>query len=126
VVFAGELQGLLDSHQQHVALMERVITAGDRLSASLSSKGREVIRQQTCDLQRDWDELFTMMTCSHRQLDMTLVEWTSHDDCVRQVEAWLVKMRSQVTDDLPLVGSLDDKKSQLHMFKVMLPVCLVM
>jgi len=113
---------LLDNRQRHVELLDRTIEAGENLAAMLSGDGRDVIRQQTSALQLEWDQLFRQVTASQRQLEVSLVEWTSYTDCVRQVKAWLTKMRKMVNDELPLVGTLEEKKVQLQTFKVLLPV----
>lgn len=109
-----------DGRQKHVELLDRSVEAGENLCSLLSGEGREVIRRQTGAVQQEWDELFMQVTSSLQQLDIRLVEWTSYTDSVDQVEAWLAKMRTLVTDELPLVGTLDEKKTQLQTFRVML------
>ena len=115
---------MLDNRQRHVELLNQAVEAGENVCSVLTGDGRDVIRQQIDALQLEWDTLFTKITASQRQLDVSLVEWTSYADCVSQVEAWLTKMRTMVSEELPLVGTLDEKKTQLQAFKVIMPVWL--
>ena len=112
------LQELLDARQKHVELLDRSIEAGESLCSLLSCKGPDVIRQQTDALQQECDELFKKVTSSLQQLEAILVKWTSYTDSIGDVEAWLAEMRTLVSDELPLVGTLDEKKTQLQTFKV--------
>jgi len=111
---------LLDSRQRHVDLLDHAIAAGEKLCAMLSVEGHDVVRQQTAALQLEWDDLFTKVTASQRQLDVTLLEWTSYTDRVHQIEAWLAKMRTLLRNELPLVGTLEEKRTQLQTFKVLM------
>ena len=115
-----------DGRQKHIELLDHCTEAGETLCAVLSHEGREVIQQQTGALQQELDELLMKLTSSLQQLDVSLMEWTSYTDCMRQVEAWLAKMRTLISDELPLVGTLEEKKAQLQMFKVLqLVYCIV-
>jgi len=109
---------LIDNRQRHVELLDHAIEAGENLCAMLIGDGRDMIRQQTGALQHEWDELFIKITSSQRQVEISLVEWTSYSDCVSQVNAWLVKMRTLVSSELPLVSTLEEKKAQLQTCKV--------
>jgi len=109
---------LLDDRQRHVELLDDSIEAAENLCAVLSCEGRDVIHEQIGALQQEWDELLMKLMFSQQQVELSLVEWTSYTDCMGQVEAWFAKMRSLLSDELPLVATLDEKKSQLQMCKV--------
>ena len=109
---------MLDDRERHVGLLDQSIEAGENLCTVLSCEGRDVIHQRVGALQQEWDELLMKVMSCQQQLKLSLVEWTSYTNCVDQVEAWLAKMRTRISDDLPLVGTLDEKKTQLQMYKV--------
>lgn len=111
-----------DERQKHVDLVDHVVNTGEILCTMLPGDYRHVIHQQTGTLRQECDQLFTSVMASQRQLEVSLVEWTSYIDRLSQIEEWLAKMRTLVNDDLPLVGSLQEKKAQLQTFKVILPV----
>jgi len=113
---------LLDDHQKHTELLDQAIQAGESFAALLSGDVCDVIWQQTNVLRLEWDQIFAKVTASEQQLEVSLAEWASYTECLSQVEAWLRKMRISVSDDLLLVGSLEDKKAQLQMCKVVLPL----
>lgn len=106
-------------------MLDRAIEAGENLCTMLSGDGRDMIRQQTGDLQREWDELFIKITSSQRQVEISLLEWTSYSDCVSQVNTWLIKMRTLVGGELPLVGTLEEKKAQLQTCKVTIIIIII-
>jgi len=113
---------LLDGRQKHVELVDHVVNTGENLCTMLPGDYHHVIHHQTGALRRDCDQLFTSVMASQRQLEVSLVEWTSYVDRVSQIEEWITRMRMLVNDDLPLAGNLQEKKAQLHTFKVMMPV----
>ena len=93
--------------------------------ALLSGDGRDLIHRQIESLQLKWDELFTKITVVQRQLEVSVVEWTSYTDSVSQVEAWLTRMRMMVIAELPVLDTLHEKKTQLQTFKVAFMTCLL-
>jgi len=111
---------LFDERQRHAELLDHILETGENLCTMLPGDCRHLLHQQTGALQLKCDQLFTSVMASQRQLEASLVEWTSYIERVSQVETWLAQMRTLVSDDLPLVASLDEKKEQLQSFKVII------
>ncbi len=69
-------------------------------------------------LQADWDTTFDDILSSQRQLEVVMVQWTSYEDSFKQLDQWVKSTELQLSDQLPLHNTLEDKKSQLNVYKV--------
>ena len=92
--------------------------AGESLFTNLAADGRKSVRQQIEALKQDWESLYDDVAAAQRQLDLSLVEWTSFADSTKQLEAWLQAGEWALSGELPLHAMLDEKNSQLQMYKV--------
>lgn len=109
---------MYENHQNHADLLDHTVTVTEALCAVLTGNCGDVVRQKTDAVRQEWDALFAKIAASQRQLEIRLVEWMSYNDSISQIEMWLVKMRTLVVDELPLLAILDEKKTQLHTCKV--------
>lgn len=99
--------------------LNQAIEAGEALYTNLTAEGRENVRQEIRLLRQDWDELFEDVMAAQRQLEVSLVEWTSFSDSLQQLQEWLKGIESQLGGgDVPYVASLEEKKAQLQSYKV--------
>ena len=71
-------------------------------------------------LQADWDSVYDDILSSQRQLEVSLVQWTSFEDSYNQLDQWVKSTEKQLSDDLPLHNTLEEKKTQLHTYRVWL------
>lgn len=65
-----------------------------------------------------YENLFDDLSAIQRKLEVSLVQWTSFDESYGQVEHWLRQMESQLEGQIPLRSTLEEKKTQLHNYKV--------
>lgn len=92
--------------------------AGEKLYPSTAPDGREGIRQDLRKLKMGYENLFDDLSAIQRKLEVSLVQWTSFDESYGQVEHWLRQMESQLEGQIPLRSTLEEKKTQLHNYKV--------
>ncbi len=71
-----------------------------------------------CFAQADWDDAYDNVLSSQRQLEVSLVQWTSFEDSYNQLEQWMKTTEIQFSDILPLHNTLEEKKTQLNTYKV--------
>ena len=98
--------------------MAAAMEGGEGLYPSTSADGREVVRSLLRQLKNDWDELYESVTDSQRSLDVNLVQWTTFEESYDQLTAWLSKMEVQLEKECPLLATAEEKKGQLHTYKV--------
>ncbi len=97
------------------------LEAGEKLYASTSTDGREVIRQELRDLRQSWESLCDGVTENDRHLDMALSQWTAFQDRLQQLQAWMNDTQSNLTD-VELKNNLQQKKAMLQHYRVYLSV----
>ena len=68
--------------------------------------------------QADWDSVYDDVLSSQRQLEVNLVQWTSFEDSYGQLDNWVKQTDSQLSADIPLHNTLEEKKSQLQTYRV--------
>lgn len=111
-------QELLEDKETGLAQVNQAVESGEKLYPNTATNGREVIRSELRALKQDWDRLFDDVMSAQRQLEVSLVQWTSFDESYEQLETWMKNMESQLKGDLPLRATLDEKKAQLNTYKV--------
>ena len=112
------MQELARKKEDIFATMGEAVEAGERLYPSTAPEGREIVREQLAALKHEWSGLFDEVLNAQRELEVNVVQWTSFEDSVDQVERWLRKLESALTGDVPLRNTLDEKKGQLLNYKV--------
>ena len=112
------LQELLQDKQPGLAKLNLAVESGEKLYPNTAADGREVVRQEIRTLKQEWDTLFDDIMSVQRQLEVNLVQWTSFQESSEQLESWLANMETQLKGELPLMVTLEEKKSQLQTYKV--------
>lgn len=67
------------------AKLNQCVEIGEKLYPSTASDGREVIRQELRKLKLDYESVFDDLSTIQRQLEVSLVQWTSFDESFGQV-----------------------------------------
>ncbi|XP_076463750.1 muscle-specific protein 300 kDa-like isoform X7 [Babylonia areolata] len=115
-----KIQELVRDRDAGLSKLNSCVESGERLYASTAPDGCEVIRQELRKLKQGWDGLYDDLSALQRRLEVSLVQWTSFNESYGQVEKWLRSMESQLEGPVPLRSTLEEKKTQLHNFKVIL------
>ena len=79
--------------------------------------GRETIEQDTAKLTADWDEYTTRLTDVTTQLKDALDKWERYEQTYQTLQYWVKAMEVKVKD-VPLVATLDEKRTELTKYKV--------
>ena len=95
-----------------------MVEAGESLLAVTTGASRNVIRHEISSLQQEWDGFYVGVTDASRIVAVSLVEWSSLSDSIKQVELWLSKMEASVGTEWQPGGTIDEKKSQLQTNRV--------
>jgi nesprin-1 len=111
-------QALVQDKDQGFVYLSQAVESGEKLYPNTSAEGREIIRQHLRTLKQDWDGLYDEVLSIQRHLEVNLVQWTSFEESYEQLEAWLRNMETQLSGEMPLHASLDEKKGQLQTYKV--------
>ncbi|XP_025103982.1 nesprin-1-like isoform X4 [Pomacea canaliculata] len=115
-----KVQELVRERDAGLSKLNQCVEAGERLYSSTAPDGREVIRQELRKLKMEWDSLYDDLSTVQRRLEVSLVQWTSFDESYNQVESWLREMETQLEGQTALRSTLEEKKTQLQNYKVML------
>ncbi|XP_076442566.1 muscle-specific protein 300 kDa-like isoform X3 [Babylonia areolata] len=115
-----KVQELVRDRDAGLSKLNNCVESGERLYASTANEGREVIRQELRKLKTDWDGLYDDLSAIQRRLEVSLVQWTSFDESYGQVENWLRERESQLEGQTTLRATLEEKKTQLQNYKVLL------
>ncbi|CAG5128719.1 unnamed protein product, partial [Candidula unifasciata] len=113
------IQDIVQERDVGSAKLSLCVEAGEKLYPNTSSEGRDTIRQDLHKLKLDYETVFEDLSTAQRELEVSLVQWTSFDESCGQVKHWLKHMQSQFENKIPLRASLEDKKSQLHSYKAL-------
>ena len=100
--------------------------AGERLYPHTAAEGRELIRNELRTLKADWDALYDEISGSHRQLEVSLVQWDSFEESYAGMDSWLVAMEAELHGDMPYRSTLEEKKAQLQTYRVRELNCLAL
>ena len=112
------VQELAQDKDSGFTKLNLAVEAGEKLYPSTAAEGRDSIRQQLRNLKQDWDTLFDEVMSSQRQLEVNLVQWTSFEESYDQLEGWLKNMEAQLSGEVPLHTTFEEKKAQLQTYRV--------
>ena len=121
-VTAGDRSSLEDAQQQLDELaaakesgatrVHDATTRGERLLASTSSEGCEVVRLQLRLLRETLEALNDQLVESQRRLDVTLHQLTSFEDNCDRFQTWLTETSVQLKHSATERVKLQEKKTQ--------------
>ncbi|XP_031632357.1 nesprin-1 isoform X5 [Contarinia nasturtii] len=104
-------------HQQNTAtlLLNNVIELGEKLYPTTAFEGREAIREQTQELSQLMEKLFDKINIINRTIQNKLSKWTGFEECAELLEDWLNTLN--IDENIILRDTLDEKRSQLHLYR---------
>ncbi|CAH3870841.1 unnamed protein product [Pieris brassicae] len=111
------LNDLLSQRRNATLLVNNTFELGEKLYPSTSPDGKEIIEQQLQDVQHAVDNLYENITKAERTLDSELNKWSSFEDNLKTVQDWLVLAEKNLPKELELKATLDEKRSQLNVYR---------
>lgn len=73
------------------AKLNQCAEAGEMLYPNTAPDGRDTIRQDLCKLKLDYETVFEDLSTVQRELEVSLVHWTSFDESCGQVSFCMMK-----------------------------------
>ena len=99
--------------------MAAATEAGERLWAGTAASGREAIRARLRTVRSALDALYDNVSAAARALEVQAVHRDTLEESARQLGDWLASMEAQTADTQNMLhATLDDKKAQLHTYRV--------
>lgn len=115
----SRLQMLLAEKELAEHRLASLTSAGDRILPDTSAQGREIIRQELRHARERWDRLAEGITEQQKKQDAQSLQWTSYQETLQQILAWLDMMERAVKQDSSIVwSSLQEIRSKLTKLKV--------
>lgn len=114
----NKLQLLLAEKEQAEPMLAAVTLAGERLYPDTSSQGREIIRSELRNLRDRWDKLNEGIKEHQKLQEAHTVQWSSYNDLMQQVLAWLDSMEKIVQGETGTGSSSSQElKAKLSKYK---------
>ncbi|VEN42511.1 unnamed protein product, partial [Callosobruchus maculatus] len=117
---AKVLEELLSQKTSAMLLLNNTVELGEKLYPSTAPEGREIVSTQLQGLQQAMDTLFDEINSTERDLKAKQVRWSGFDECVHNIQKWLKDTEKLLPQDIELKASLDEKKSQLQVYRTLL------
>lgn len=115
----SRLQVLLTEKEQAEHRLASLTSHGERILPDTSAQGREVIRQELRHARERWDRLAEGISEQQKKQDAQSLQWTTYQETLQQILAWLDTMERVVKQDSATVwSSLQEIRSRLLKLKV--------
>ena len=90
---------------------------GNALYASVTSEGRDTVRQQLRHLRERWEKFIEKITVAERTVEEASTSWVAFSKQYDELEEWLDTVHSRLSAAMPL-NTLQEKKDRLQFVKV--------
>lgn len=118
----SRLQMLLAEKEQAEHRLAGLTSLGDRILPDTSAQGRETIRHELRRARERWDRLAEGIVEQQKKQDAQSLQWSSYQETLQQILAWLDTMERAVKQDSSIVwSSLQEIRSKLQKLKVSNP-----
>ncbi|XP_014483634.1 PREDICTED: nesprin-1 isoform X6 [Dinoponera quadriceps] len=116
----SRLQMLLAEKELAEHRLGSLTSVGERILPDTSAQGREVIRHELRHARERWDRLAEGITEQQKKQDAQSLQWTSYQETLQQILAWLDMMERAVKQDSSTVwSSLQEIRSKLLKLKTL-------
>lgn len=116
----GKLNELLDTKSKVTSILNSCIELGDKLYSITSTSGTENIKHQLEELQSVFDTLYDEILNVNREVKDQLTKWGGFDELYNELNQWINNTKQILFKGLVLKSTLDEKKSQLQIYRDML------
>ncbi|XP_020291842.1 nesprin-1 isoform X3 [Pseudomyrmex gracilis] len=114
----SRLQVLLAEKEQAGHRLAGLTSLGERILPDTSAQGREAIRHELRHARERWDRLAESITEQQKKQDARSLQWSSYQETLQQILAWLDTMERAVKQDSSIVwSSLQEIRSKLLKLK---------
>lgn len=113
------LQALLANKDQGLATFNSALESGEKLYPNTAHEGRERIRQDLRGLRDMWESYNDSLNESQRQLENSRMKWSSFDENYEQFVKWVVDMERQLSSDVELKNTVQEKRALLQHYRVL-------
>lgn len=115
----SRLQVLLTEKEQAEHRLAGLTSLGERILPDTSAQGREAIRHELRRARERWDRLAEGIVEQQKKQDAQSLQWSSYQETLQQILAWLDTMERAVKQDSSTVwSSLQEIRSKLLKLKV--------
>lgn len=111
---------LIASRPTNLSNLNAVIEAGEKLYPSTGSEGRDIIRGELQELQSAFDVFYDNLGCTERNVNSKLTRWSGFEESKEKLRTWLSDMEKEIPKEIELMGTLDEKRTQLQKYRTML------
>lgn len=108
---------LLSQNGSATLLLNSTVELGEKLYSSTGAEGREHIRQQLKDLNQAMEQLYDNVNSLSRQLEAKLSKWSGYEECAEKLLQWLAGVEKQLSSEIQLQTTLDEKRQQLQTYR---------
>lgn len=109
------IQELLNQQNTATLLLNNVIELGEKLYPTTAIEGRDAIRHETQELSQLLEKLFDKAQTTNRDLQNKLSKWSGLEECADNLDSWLNGLN--IDETMVLRATLDDKRSQLQVYR---------
>ncbi|XP_055711373.1 muscle-specific protein 300 kDa isoform X7 [Phlebotomus papatasi] len=113
----NSVQELLSQNTNATLLLNNTIELGEKLYQTTALEGREAIREQLQELQLEMEKLFDNLGTLTRALQTKLSKWSGFEECSQNLDDYLTNMEAQLSENLILKSTLDEKRIQLQNYR---------
>ncbi|CAG0880678.1 unnamed protein product [Cyprideis torosa] len=116
----GLIKELLDEKPSLLALLNSTIDAGEKLYPTTSPEGTDIIRDQLKELQTSAELFFDQVSNSTREIQAKLSRWKGYKTACEDMQKCLRELQAQVPETVELKATLDEKRAQLQVYRMLL------
>ena len=111
---------LLANKHATISTLNSMVEAGDKLSGTTATEGKDSIRSQLQDVQQSVDNLYDKIVRLERDLQAKLTKWAGYEESSATFGRWLSEIQEQLKGEMVLKTTLDEKKGQLQIYRNLL------
>ncbi|ETN58450.1 calmin [Anopheles darlingi] len=98
-----------------------LVTASEKVLPETNAQGREKIREDVRQLRERWDQVIAALNNAKKQLDVRSIQWSSYQDVMQQVLAWLDATERKIEpNESQSWNSTQEIRSKLFKYKAIL------
>ena len=98
--------------------LECVNILSTELAGNSHDKRSMEVRNETCNLNDRWDEIYQQVKNKEALSKKMLAPWHSYQEKVSTIKKWLAEMEESLKEDPQSFKAPDDMKTQLEKYKV--------
>ena len=123
IAYQSKLQNLktfVSEKKNGQKLLNEAVESGESLFSSITSEGREKIRQDLRKLRDTWEAHLERVNQLYKHVETIIMQWSSFDDNLNQANKWLDEAEVKVDAPFTYKKTLGEKKSQSQHYKLLL------